>query len=404
VRFVSRTAAWVSSVAVLLGAACVKPSSSDRPPADATPSAGEEHSPASVVPSPIPAHPIRPQLDGTNFPPKVLALTWDDGPDRDTLALADYLHKKRIAATFFVVHSWVEGVSSDPGSGPFVFKTGYGRIPILAQLIQLGHRVGNHTYNHALLTELSPPEIEDQLRKNQQNLDPFQSNGLHLFRVPGGAWDEAASFAVDGDPALRELIGPVRWDIDAKDWEASLSCASADGGDECERDAGGTEEIKPPVVAKRYLAAVDAVGHGIVLLHDRVGRVGTRYALELAHALVPLLERRGYVFSAPVLSFSPPTHRDARPDAIRSPPGTSALTGDLNGDGRPDQCTRLSGAIECALASAQGLLQPTVWLRFEGPAAPFAASRPLKLVDVNGDGRADLCGEDDNGLLCSLAP
>src|SRR6202044_1270621 len=48
--------------------------------------------PASTAPpAPPPARPppprVRPQIDGRDFPDKVIALTWDDGPDTGTLTL-----------------------------------------------------------------------------------------------------------------------------------------------------------------------------------------------------------------------------------------------------------------------------------------------------------------------------
>src|SRR4051812_11660807 len=72
-------------------------------------------------PAPVAAE----QLDGRAFPHHVLALTWDDGPDRNTLELARYLAKERVGATFFVVHEWADHLADDPGVGERVSETGY---------------------------------------------------------------------------------------------------------------------------------------------------------------------------------------------------------------------------------------------------------------------------------------
>ncbi len=249
---------------------------------------------------------VRPAITGAGFPDRVVALTWDDGPDANTLELAGYLNSHKISATFFVVGSWVDGLSDDPGSGAGVFESGYEYLPVLGDLVGLGHRLGNHTLHHVVLREsVGATAIARELRDNQTNLDPFLVNELRLFRAPGGGWGSAASSVVEGDPSLARLVGPVGWDVDRKDWDESLHCRGPQGAFECDSGGpGGTVRMKPQVVAARYVAAVERAGHGIVLLHDRVGHVGSTYGLEIARAMIPPLEAHGYVFAAPVLRFS----------------------------------------------------------------------------------------------------
>lgn len=365
----------------------------------------------------------RPQLDGKGFPDKVLALTWDDGPDAGTFELAQYLHRENVSATFFVVSSWSEEISDDPGEGEGVFETGYEDIPVLGDLVALGHRIANHTLNHVQLHDVDAATVTYQLGENQARIDRFITNGFRLFRAPGGAWNAAASWAVDADPRTRSLVGPIRWDVDGKDWEKSLYCRSSRPSVDCERAAPGhAPRVKPSAVAKRYLDAIEAAGHGVVLFHDRVGDVGSRYAIEVARRVIPALKARGYVFAAPVLRFS---ELAPRPPEELSPRGTPPLGdvdgdgqadmsdgrgdmrfGDVNGDGKTDVCMRERGGVSCALATARGYTTPTTWVRPEeltvaGLAEPGST---LELGDVNGDGRADLCGRGPSGVVCGLAP
>jgi peptidoglycan/xylan/chitin deacetylase (PgdA/CDA1 family) len=429
--------------------------------------AEREHIAPQALTQALPA--VRPQLDGSDFPDKVVALTWDDGPDADTLALASFLAAEHVSATFFVVGEWASEVSDDPGLGRHVFETGYSSIPILGDLVALGHRLGNHTLHHVLLSLEQSDVVDRELRQNQESIDPMLTNELRLFRAPGGAWGSAASRALDADPYLTEVVGPFRWDIDRKDWESSLRCPSANPSSECEPlGPGRASRVKPEVVARRYLESIEAKGHGIVLLHDRVGDVGSDYALAIAKHLVPALKAKGFVFTSPILRFVsaaprlavsrddpslvapgalelvdldgdgradacirasggitcarsseiPGTPEDRRPRTVFATPlvrtspakepasEASALRGDLNGDGRTDTCARGGGRIQCTLSTGRGFIAPSLWLAADqgGDVARLVHAPSLAMGDINGDGRSDLCGYDAAGIVCALAP
>jgi peptidoglycan/xylan/chitin deacetylase (PgdA/CDA1 family) len=358
------------------------------------------------------------QINGQSFPDHVLALTWDDGPDRGSVALADYLHRQKVSATFFVVSEWSKDLSSDPGEGVDTYQTGHTYLRVLGELVGLGHRIGNHTLNHRLLSEIPPETAAEQVRENQKLIDPFVTNELRIFRAPGGAWSAGAAAAIAVDPYLSGLVGPIRWDIDRKDWDSSLACGAGDTPNDCERvdlvTAPHPNQVRPFVMAQRYLASIEEGKHGIVLLHDRVGRVGSSYAIEIARALVPELKARGYVFTAPILRFSPLARRAAPP-----PEGSGERAigvADLDGDGRADLCTRDGAGILCATSvaaagSATDLRPRTVFegksrwdLSFGGAAwAPPERAQTLRLVDVDGDRRADVCGLAKTGIVCALA-
>ncbi len=373
----------------------------DEDPAQATETSTEtaEHSTSSALPTETQtdAAPIRAQLDGHTFPDGVLALTWDDGPDADTLALAAFLERERISATFFVVGEWIAGVSSDPGLAGRVYDTGYVRRPILADLVALGHRLGNHTRHHVLLGHAKAPSIDLELADNQRAIDPFIRDEMRIFRAPGGDWNAAASRAVDGDDDLAPLVGPMRWDVDAKDWEGAVSCDSQSPSHECEH-ADGRYRVRPEIMAQRYEAAIESARHGVVLLHDRVGDVGSEYALDVARLLVPRLIARGYVFAAPVLAFSPMRTRwsVATCEGLR--------LGDVDGDGRADSCVRDHDRVTCATSTSRADDSDVPRVAFD-PAydellLPAQASS-FELGDVNGDGHADVCARTATDIECA---
>src|SRR5262249_49102904 len=134
----------------------------DSPPAPPPP-----HDGGAAEPRPAP---VRTPLDGRAFPDGVIALTWDDGPDVNTVELATFLAQNHVSATFFVVGEWKEGVSEEPGKGTHVFDTGFLRLPVLSELLKLGHRIGNHTQHHVLLGNADPKTVAAELATAQRAL------------------------------------------------------------------------------------------------------------------------------------------------------------------------------------------------------------------------------------------
>ena len=211
------------------------------------------------------------------------------------------------------------------------------------------------------------------------------------------------------------MVGPIAWDVDRKDWDESLHCRGPRGTSECEHlGPGGALRMKPAVVAARYVASIESAGRGIVLLHDRVGHVGSTYGLEVAQAMIPQLEARGFVFAAPVLHFSPPLLRERAlelSDANRWDPSTVRV-GDVNGDGRDDACGRGAAGVSCAVsvqsAGTGDDRMPRTVFRAARHGATTAGERPvpagaLHLADITGDGQADVCVAALDGIACAAS-
>ena len=80
-------------------------------------------------------------------------------------------------------------------------------------------------------------------------------------------------------------------------------------------------------------------------------------------------------------------------------------TGDVNGDGKDDLCIRTKTGMECRLSNGAGYGEAVVgpeWSDAKGWSAMKYWST-IRLVDVNGDGRADLCARDSKALRCHLS-
>jgi MYXO-CTERM domain-containing protein len=80
-------------------------------------------------------------------------------------------------------------------------------------------------------------------------------------------------------------------------------------------------------------------------------------------------------------------------------------TGDIDGDGRLDVCARGAAGMFCALSTGTGFDAPfsgPAWTNDLGFTDPKYWST-IRLVDVDGDGRADLCARTAEGVMCHLS-
>jgi len=96
-----------------------------------------------------------------------IALTFDDGPSRETEEVLDLLKEYGAKATFFI---WGERVK--------------GREKTIEKIIEEGHEIGNHSYKHKRLAWKSKEYIEEELRRCDEELGRLKIK-TNLFRPPG---------------------------------------------------------------------------------------------------------------------------------------------------------------------------------------------------------------------------
>ncbi|MDR3048372.1 MAG: polysaccharide deacetylase family protein [Elusimicrobiota bacterium] len=104
---------------------------------------------------------------------KKVALTFDDGPGASTIAILDILKSKNVKATFFLLGSHVK-------KNPNWTK----------RLVQDGHEIGNHTYNHINFflydKENKDDKIENELLSSEKIIKETIGVKTHLARFPNG--------------------------------------------------------------------------------------------------------------------------------------------------------------------------------------------------------------------------
>jgi len=128
-----------------------------------------------------------------------LALTYDDGPnDPYTSQLLDVLAKHGTKATFFLIGKYVKQ-----------------RPDIVRRVVEAGHSVGNHTWNHPNLIFCSAAETRRQISETQKAIEEACGIRPTLFRPPFGG-RRPGTFSV-----ARELgLTPIMWGVTCYDWSA----------------------------------------------------------------------------------------------------------------------------------------------------------------------------------------
>ncbi len=147
------------------------------------------------------------QTTGANTS-KDIALTFDDGPDpRWTPQILDILHRYHVPATFFVVG---QNAEAHPG--------------LLAREWNDGMEIGNHSYTHPEMDQISPLRTKLELDATQRVIEAMTGHMTTLWRSPNRADSEPATEA-DFDPVYQgDQLGYlfIGEQIDPTDWKPGI--------------------------------------------------------------------------------------------------------------------------------------------------------------------------------------
>ncbi|MBP5332298.1 MAG: polysaccharide deacetylase family protein [Lachnospiraceae bacterium] len=125
---------------------------------------------------------------------KKIALTFDDGPGEYSDELLDFLKDRGIHVTFFMIGNQVSTYAKQ-----------------VKRMYDEGHELGNHTYTHPHLTNLSAAGVRSEIEKCDKAI--YKAAGAYptVMRPPYGSVNSTV---------LANIDHPViTWNVDTLDWQ-----------------------------------------------------------------------------------------------------------------------------------------------------------------------------------------
>ena len=179
--------------------------------------------------------------------PKYVALTFDDGPNREyTKILLDGLKARNVKASFFLLGKCIPGNEE-----------------LVKLMDRDGHLIGVHGMDHRDLAKEKPEYAVKQIAEAGEMIREVTGKEPDYMRPPYGSWNENLEEAVGKEL----LLVPVFWDVDSLDWKL--------------QDSGK--------IVKKVLKDVE--NGEIILLHDEFAA-----SVEAAFQIIDKLRAKGYTF------------------------------------------------------------------------------------------------------------
>lgn len=179
---------------------------------------------------------------------KVIYLTFDDGPSKNTRRILDILDEYHIHATFFVIHSY-DGCEE-----------------LIREIDKRGNTVGLHSYSHDYSIYSSTQTYFDDLQKISDVVYNATGKRSKLVRFPGGTSNTISREYCDG------IMSTLAEEVPAKgyhyfDWNWDST------------DAESNQRPVEKIFDHSIAAAKNDSHHVILLMHDAPAKTTTADAL-----------------------------------------------------------------------------------------------------------------------------
>ena len=196
---------------------------------------------------PVKTPPMKNVVREWNTNRKLVALTFDDGPNPTyTPKFLELLKAENVRATFFLIGP---NVKSHP--------------ELARQIAEAGFEVGNHSWTHPQFNRIGLEKVKEEVQKTSAEIVAATGIEPTVLRPPYG----------EANQKVQDLIGDanlhiINWSIDTNDWKKSSSVKSiVDNAVKNMRDGS------------------------IILMHDRFDR-----SLEATEAIIKAGKEKGYEF------------------------------------------------------------------------------------------------------------
>lgn len=191
---------------------------------------------------------------------KIVALTFDDGPDRtNTPLILDVLKKYGAKATFFVVGKNVKE-----------------NADVVQRTIIEGHELGNHTYTHTYNESINQATLTTEMNKTDMLLLELFAIKPTFFRPVGGYYND---LIIETAIEAKHDVFLWSWHQDTRDWanrnKKQLSAQVLNNirpGDVILFHDGGGDRTPTIEAIKEIIPALQDEGYSFLTLSEMVDR------------------------------------------------------------------------------------------------------------------------------------
>ncbi len=207
----------------------------------------------------------------TETGPKIIYLTFDDGPSKHTERLLNILKKYNVKATFFV-------------SG---YNNGYNQM--ITREYNEGHSIGLHSYSHDYKSIYSSVDnFMNDLNRIEAKVKQYAGINTKILRFPGGSSNTVSK------KYNRGIMSELSFKLEQMgyryfDWTITSG------------DAGNTTNSN--VIYNNVVRSISPNGKNVVLMHDTKS-----YTVDSVERIIQYGINNGYTF-APLTMQSPVVHQ-----------------------------------------------------------------------------------------------
>ena len=138
----------------------------------------------SVVSETMESYPLPYTVSQYGYHPKEVAISFDDGPDPEwTPKILDILKQKGVKGTFFMIGE----VAAD-------------NVGVMQRVFREGHEIGNHTYTHPDISDISDRSVDLQLNATERLFASKLGVQPVYFRPP---------YSIDQEPDTNDQAAPI---------------------------------------------------------------------------------------------------------------------------------------------------------------------------------------------------